>query len=1190
MEEKVVVSLLNEAIYTSTKILAVWLNKMLPKICDDWWKENVLLNLSFAQRENILKNNIDKLEQLDLAALLRIADKSWYDIREFAYLPSSERECIRNMQKVRNNWAHCSGTLPGKDAILSDLDTIILFFKQFNAPSKSISDIELLKEKIRTEGLSQQKATITETNVAEIVENNEEIKEKSMVYLVGDPSTKGMVFSIEDLGQTKKYLVFVDGELKTYFSGQIALIDNKPSYNMVDLETFQSYLTAYQINNPSSYNLYSLNSARIDFVPYQFRPALKIIKADEPRILIADSVGVGKTIEAGLIIKELEARNELENILIICPKPLITEKKWEDEMKRFDEDFIPLDGKTLRMALSETDRDGEWPVRYSKAIIPYSILDELAYNGGEGRRHREFGLNELDPAPHFDLVIVDEAHHIRNGSMEKEKAFAYKCVKYFCDHADAVVMLTATPLQTSDDNLFTLLNILRPDFVIDKSTFGIMSRPNAFISKCAQIIRSASDGWQKKALEELQNVRSTQWGEDVISKNPLYAKICELLSCESVSREERVQLISDVESLHSFNSMINRTRRKDIQDFCIRRTHTLETEFTPAQKELHDELIRFEYAALSRLHDVRSIPFMISTLRRQAASCIFGLAPYFKDLVERRLAAVEGETEFDADSIDINDNNADILEKLGKRMIELAENLPDEDPKIESIIEIVREKQSYDNNKIILFSSFRRTLDYVEKKLSDCGFRVAQINGGVKDDTRWALRQRFEKPKDDPDALDILLFTEVGSEGLDYQFCNLMINYDLPWNPMRIEQRIGRIDRRGQKSDVVNIYNTITAGTVDADIYERCLLRIGVFERSIGECESILGEIGAMVERIALDTTLTDNERKTKLEQMADNEIRKMQELVKLEDEEKELFGFDLSSYTASKEIRDAESCWLTTECIRHLVERYLVSRIGKTKCIIGDGDVKTLRLSATARELLKEDYKKLSGVRSSVNKRWERYLKGINPNVAITFESEAGSKDKNAFLIAPTHPLVRQAAQYFANSEMAFINIKYCSDSIKPGQYPFSVYAWRYTGVNSKVKIVPVCTAEGLTNELPDIIQTASDNSTLVSVNSDTWRTLEDIHVRMWAEARSEHIQNVNITANYKLESIANNYRNRKLGLEQRINDNSDANICRMYQAELEAATEKYELKVQEIEREALKADIHVSLIANGIVNVERA
>ena len=104
---------------------------------------------------------------------------------------------------------------------------------------------------------------------------------------------------------------------------------------------------------------------------------------------------------------------------------------------------------------------------------------------------------------------------------------------------------------------------------------------------------------------------------------------------------------------------------------------------------------------------------------------------------------------------------------------------------------------------------------------------------------------------DDANAFDILLFTEVGSEGLDYQFCNMMINYDLPWNPMRIEQRIGRIDRRGQISEFVNIYNLITSGTVDADIYTRCLLRIGVFEKSIGECEEILGEIGRQVERIA---------------------------------------------------------------------------------------------------------------------------------------------------------------------------------------------------------------------------------------------------------------------------------------------------------------------------------------------------
>ena len=169
-------------------------------------------------------------------------------------------------------------------------------------------------------------------------------------------------------------------------------------------------MTAYQINNPSGQNLYSLNSARIDFVPYQFRPALKIIHADEPRILIADSVGVGKTIEAGLIIKELAARQELEKILIICLRPLVAERKWELEMKRFDEDFIPLDGATLRQAISDTDRDGEWPQRYHKAIIPYSILDGRAYSGESSNRAKILVCQTLNQL-HI-LILLSLMRHI----------------------------------------------------------------------------------------------------------------------------------------------------------------------------------------------------------------------------------------------------------------------------------------------------------------------------------------------------------------------------------------------------------------------------------------------------------------------------------------------------------------------------------------------------------------------------------------------------------------------------------------------------------------------------------------------------------------------------------------------------------------------------------------------------------
>ena len=187
----------------------------------------------------------------------------------------------------------------------------------------------------------------------------------------------------------------------------------------------------------------------------------------------------------------------------------------------------------------------------------------------------------------------------------------------------------------------------------------------------------------------------------------------------------------------------------------------------------------------------------------------------------------------------------------------MADALPENDPKFEKTFEIIQQKQSCENNKIMLFSTFRHTLSYLKGKLSACGLRVEQVDGSVKDEQRYELKRRFELDKTDPEAIDILLFTEVGSEGLDYQFCDMMINYDLPWNPMRIEQRIGRIDRRGQRSEAVNIYNIITEGTVDADIYYRCLMRIGVFESSIGECEEILGRVASQIERIVIVARLT---------------------------------------------------------------------------------------------------------------------------------------------------------------------------------------------------------------------------------------------------------------------------------------------------------------------------------------------
>ena len=1192
MDNIEIISNINALLHETSVTLEAWLGKILPRVSNSWWDDCVLSSLSHAQREIAHKKNFSRLSDFDLAALLRIAKRSWYDMSTVVYLRSSERECICEMINVRNNWAHCGAELPGKDTILHDLKILRQFAQQLNCEKEIYTKIDGLVHMIEQPDSipTVTRSTGTDSSgVVQIASRNQTIQPNSLVYLVSDPQKRGFVTGISKIGSTTKYSVFIDNAIRTYYEGQIAPVASVSGYDWVDVDHFRNMMTSYQINNPSGQNLYSLNSARIDFVPYQFRPALKMIHSDEPRILIADSVGVGKTIEAGLIIKELSARHQLEKILIICPRPLVSERKWELEMRRFDEEFIPLDGATLRQAISDTDRDTEWPRRYNKAIVPYSILDNRAYSGESTKKQKSIGLVDLDPPVHFDLVIVDEAHHIRNGSMDKDKAFAYKCTKYFCDHADAVVMLTATPLQTGDDDLFTLLNVLRPDIVLDKRTFSMMSMPNAYIAKCTKLIRSADDNWQEKSVQELLQVRKTQWGDSVIAANPLYDSILERLHQEEISREERIRLLSDVESLHSFSTMINRTRRRDIQDFCIRHTSTIETEFTPQQRQLHDELLRFEASALAALHNARSVPFMMSTIRRQAASCIFGLAPHIRDIIDHRFHEMNDDPEIEFGNYDVDSHSADLLIQLAQRVLRMAESLPEYDPKFEKTYEIIQQKQRCENNKIMLFSTFRHTLYYLKKKLLACGLRVEQVDGSVKDEQRYALKQRFELEKTNPDAIDILLFTEVGSEGLDYQFCDMMINYDLPWNPMRIEQRIGRIDRRGQKSEAVNIYNIITEGTVDADIYHRCLMRIGVFENSIGECEEILGQVASQIEKIVIDSRLTDEERRKKLEQMADNEVRKIIELNKLEEEEKELFGFDLSEFTTSQEIRRAEDPWVNQNSLHLLINSYLQERLGSGLYILGDGENKTLRLSANARSQIKADLAKLPTSHSALRRNWENYLNGKRPTASITFDAEAAEKNRESMFITALHPLTKQAAQHFASADTAYIKIRAYSEVLPNGMYPFSVYAWRYTGTNPFSKLTTICEDPDVARELPDILQ---NNPASVSEELDAapnWDDLELLHANEWKSAKEKYLSDAANIATFKLESLENTHRNRVRSLEQQIHDAYDESIRRMRIGELETVEADFEKRMDDIKSAQARADIHTALLANGVIIIEK-
>jgi len=1005
----------------------------------------------------------------------------------------------------------------------------------------------------------------------------ETIKIGTIVTLKSDPNIKGAVTKINGQSLNSKCVVFINGKEQYFYLSQLEPFVKEKEPSLVSLTDLHSLLTALLLKHPSLSILYSLNTARIEFIPYQFRPALKVIRSDRPRLLIADGVGVGKTIEAGLILRELQARSNVESVLIICPKPLVVEEKWVKELKRFDEKFTQLDGKNLRFCLTEYDKDGDWPQQHKKTIIPFSLFDEILLNGGRGH----IGLRNLNPPPHFDLVIVDEAHHIRNST-----TFTHQAVRFLCENSEAVIFLTATPIQLGNQDLFTLLNVLRPDLIIDQESFLHMSEPNRFINEAINSARSGNDNWQERTATSLTNASNTSWGNAILNNNPDFSALIDNLLTKKISQEERVACIRKIEDFHTFSRIINRTRRRDIGDFCVRKPSTIEIPFTSEQKDLHDELLSFEAIALSMLHGNQNVRFMMSMIRRQAASCIFGLAPFVSDLINRRLTELQWIETTDSEFQEIN--GLGILNEVAKRIINKADNLSTDDPKFESLLEIVSEKLHLKNNKLIIFSSFRHTLAYLRKKLLNEGIRLGLVHGEINDDERKLLRQRFELPHDAKDAIDVMLFSEVGCEGLDYQFCDAMVNYDLPWNPMRIEQRIGRIDRRGQKSETVAIYNFITPGTVDADIYNRCLQRIGIFEASIGESEEILGDINREIQNIALNLELTDEERQQKLEQLADNEIRKIHEQRVVEEREHELFGICLPQSQIDKEIQESESYWLTAYSIKRFVSLYFEKRLGNGEYILGEKPLKTLRLSQEAREKLLLDFRQLSQKKNSMFYTWEKWLKGSDPHCPITFDSSCACDNRDAQFIMPLHPLVLQATQFLERDEPIYIALEANDIHIKPGIYKFAVYAWDYKGLRSELKLIPVSEEQHISDNLFNYLEQGRDITDIKLPDNENFLELDKYHHELWEKEKIQHQNHTKEMCSFRRESLRISHNARINLLQDQLAETSNEKIQIMKQAELSNKKLDFEQKLSELDKAENSADIIARPVVFGIIKTD--
>lgn len=1002
------------------------------------------------------------------------------------------------------------------------------------------------------------------------------------VALRSDPGRIGVITGITPSNRETRLNVFIDGRLETWYQSQVIEADLTPGAVRATLDEFSARLTALQLAEPSIANLYSLQAGRIDFIPYQFRPVFKFVRADRPRMLVADEVGVGKTIEAGLLLRELQARRPLRSVLIVCSKALVVEEKWHREMRRFDEEFVTLGSNDLRYCLEQTDLDGEWPDRFSRAVLPFSLVNDNLLQGFAQRGgSRGPGLSTLDTPPRFDLLIVDEAHNARNSDTSLHQG-----LRLLADNAEAVVLITATPVQLGTGDLFSLLNLLRPDLVIDRPTFERMAEPNEAINAAIAAIRGAADGWQAEARGHFLSAAATDWGRAMLAPSPEFRNLLAATAAAETD-DDRVRLIRPAEGLHSFASMISRTRRRDIGNFTSRKARTIDVPFTAEQRAIHDDLLSLQRAIYLRTHGAGPLGFLMTTIRRQAASSLHGLVPFLETILSRRLSDLEI-VEIDGDQVEQPDAAIDAIRAEIAAIVERARALPADDPKLARLIEIITQKAAMPNRRLLLFSSFRHTLGYVEAALRARGVRVGLIHGGVADDDRRALRRAFALPPEDSTAIDVLLSSEVGSEGLDFQFCDALVNYDIPWNPMRIEQRIGRIDRYGQSSQTVAIYNFVTPGTVDFDIFDRCLSRIGVFERAIGGSEAILGEIAGALQAVAEDFELTEEERGARLQQLADNEIRQVIEADALEEREAELFGVRIERNRIDDEIAQASSRWLEPAALERLVGLHLEREleVGRNP-ISGQGPVKSLRLSADARRRLVPA--RARGTRLNLAEReWENWLRGDQQTLALTFDRDTANTDRNLAFITPVHPLTQAAARSFAGDEEILVTLKVIDTGLPAGDHPFAIYQWQMRGLREDAMLVSVVENQEVGAAFMDIFATAEDASAVALPWAAIIEGLEGWHHDLWTRRRAAHIAEAAEIARFRRDSLEASHTARIAILEEQLRSVSEDRIRRMRLGQLARANADHREALANLAAAERRADILPRRVAAGILRVE--
>ena len=1029
-----------------------------------------------------------------------------------------------------------------------------------------------------------------------------------IVCLKADPSRQGPIIEVlPPLAERIRYRVFHSmGEIHEYSeeqlfpsqSGQATLNASGAlsSDSLLGSEEFLARLTACRLANPLTDNLYALHAARIKFIPFQFKPLLRLLRSDRPRLLIADEVGVGKTIEAGLILKELQSRQRLDNVVVVCPKSLVT--KWRTEMRRFDDDFHPLTAETLRYCLRETHLDGAWPAKYSRAIVHLELFRNPDYLFGTQGRNPRPGLANLTSPAQFSLAIFDEAHHLRNTNTN-----SHQLARFICDNSEAVLFLSATPVQLGSRNLFALLNLLRPDLFPDEVVFNEMVAPNRHLTQAMRHVRSQRPDatWRQDATNALTQAIATPWGRRALATDPRLLGSMRMLAPPQLPTEaDRVRCLRDLEEVHTLAHVMNRTRRRDIGRFTIREPHTINVRFTPAQEVFYRELIQFRCEVLLLRYDPLVIRLIIDTLERQASSCLPALIPTLDAFLETGRFSAGRFT--DACDDDDDFELPDSIREHAQRLRQLASQLSSDDPKCDALLHIARTTRDGGGpGKLLVFSFFLHTLHYLAGKLRAGGFRVGVVTGQVEDEERERLRDRFRKPSAYPDALDVLLSSEVGCEGLDYEFCDCLVNYDIPWNPMRLEQRIGRIDRFGQQSEKVLIFNFVTPGTVEERIFFRCFDRLGIFRDTIGDCEEVLGEQAVMEHllEVARNPKLTPEQADEKARQIADNAVRFVEEQRRLEAEGGGLLGLDQSLTDEVADI-DAQGRFVSPDELRVLIG-FFVERPesgGKLEPDKQAPGLFRLRLNQQARASLANELREWQPVDRSLTE-FRRWLDGGEPHLSVTFNQQIALERRDLPFITPVHPLARLATEHLKQrTKPLAAHLSLQIADVCAGTYIFVCELWEAIAIRPEIGLVSFVWSANDQRLAPDLsrrllgllkqgqsaidtvsLPTKAMNEALAALDEETHRQ-RDVAL---AELRMRNEQLVT----HKLASLDAYHQNRLNRIERELSTVHDDRINRMKTSEKSTVERDHAVRRQKIEQRR-NADIVRKCIAVGILEVK--